>query len=823
MEAALPVVLQILKHFLCCKHVRLSLAFNSFPVYNMSAFCFQTQLVSIMDALSKAAVMEIGKLVEIESKMLKIEITRGRNEVASLTEKLHLMEKLLRMAQRGKQDTGVGLENSVLLEPDRTRPVIKSDFPWDNNNSSPLQEEETPAFESAQEQPELMVVKQEPVEVEDGESEQERTPENTDTQKSPDVSQHSKERLQPVFPDCIVTLNAPPSLPAPEHRNAQWNPQLPPGHTNQEPAKSSPQIVASPLRSVKMHNLRNSTAKKFGCLQCGKSFRCYSQLEIHQRSHTGEKPFRCTLCGKRYAQKGHLYTHQRTHTGEKPYRCPVCGKGFIQKCTLDMHQRTHTGEKPFVCVQCGKGFTKNCNLKKHLLVHLDPDLQMYGNQSTAAFRRNSERAKSSTPQCTAAQLTANCQSTIHSLSFCLIHEGRSGGEISIYTAPPAADMMCDTSNRNFRTQLAVILEKITKTALVEIGNLADEFSSVLLGEISLHKSENEALKKKCYSLEVQLRAAREAQYYPAHVNNIGRRNPEGQEPHKSDQQHQQAAPAIDGVFGKDWCMDLWREDKRVPPQRKETVEPVAMSSMGTQVLDIMDREPDLIFVKEETYDDHPLGQQRRMTDNRKDMGMLEAESALHRSVSELQLHSEDLSSFPLMVDGQAQRSQPSIMDKLIEDAAMSTMLDNNTNPPATSSEYVDYTNAAAKDFVSYPPKPTRPPKHFQCLFCGKVFNYLSSLKVHVRRHSGEKPFSCTVCGKRFAQKTYLKLHQRVHSGEKPYSCPDCGRSFSQKSSLNIHFRTHTGEKPYSCVDCGKCYAYKYGLNHHQCFNHMKNT
>ncbi|XP_054615753.1 zinc finger protein 813-like [Dunckerocampus dactyliophorus] len=391
-------------------------------------------------------------------------------------------------------------------------------------------------------------------------------------------------------------------------------------------------------------------------------------------------------------------------------------------------------------------------------------------------------------------------------------------------------MMCDTTNRNFRTQLAVILEKLTKTALVEIGNLADECSSVLLGEISLHKSENEALKKKCYSLEVQLRAAREAQYYPAPVNNIGRRNPEGQEAHKSDQhqqhqqqhQHQQGAPAIDGVFGKDWCMDLWREDKRVPPQRKETVEPVAMSSMGTQVLDIMDREPDLIFVKEETYDDHPLGQQMRLTENRKDLGMLDAEGALHRSVSELQLHSEDLTNFPLIVDGQAQRSQPSIMDKLIEDAAMSTMLDN-TNPPATTSEYVDYTNATAKDFVSYPPKPTRPPKHFQCLFCGKVFNYLSSLKVHVRRHSGEKPFSCTVCGKRFAQKTYLKLHQRVHSGEKPYSCPDCGRSFSQKSSLNIHFRTHTGEKPYSCVDCGKCYAYKYGLNHHQCFSHMKNT
>ncbi|XP_049417800.1 zinc finger protein 765 isoform X1 [Epinephelus fuscoguttatus] len=384
-------------------------------------------------------------------------------------------------------------------------------------------------------------------------------------------------------------------------------------------------------------------------------------------------------------------------------------------------------------------------------------------------------------------------------------------------------MMCDTTNRSFRAQLAAVLDKLTKAALVEIGNLADECSSVLHTEISLHKTENEALKKRCYLLEVQLRAAREAQTYPAHVNSVSSSR------HPSDvpishlllppEQQQQPAPAIDGVFGKDWCMDLWREDK-LPPQRKEAVEPAAMTSMVPQAIDLMEREPDLIFVKEETYDD-PIGQQMRLTDNRKVAGIFDEDSMLHRSVDELQLHSGELNNYPMTADTQTQqRTQPTIMDKLIDDATMSTMVDN-TNSSSATTEYSDYTNNIHMNATKEPnvqPRPMKPAKRFECLFCGKIFNYLSSLKVHIRRHSGEKPFSCTVCGKRFAQKTYLKLHQRVHSGEKPYSCPDCGKSFSQKSSLNIHLRTHTGEKPYSCVDCGKCYAYKYGLNHHQCFN-----
>ena len=101
-----------------------------------------------------------------------------------------------------------------------------------------------------------------------------------------------------------------------------------------------------------------------------------------------------------------------------------------------------------------------------------------------------------------------------------------------------------------------------------------------------------------------------------------------------------------------------------------------------------------------------------------------------------------------------------------------------------------------------------------CNICGKTYARLSTLRSHLKSHSGEKPYQCSICQKSFTQAANLTAHLRTHSGEKPFKCPVCHRGFSQSSSVTTHMRTHSGDRPYKCNVCNKGFADSSTLTKH---------
>lgn len=107
-------------------------------------------------------------------------------------------------------------------------------------------------------------------------------------------------------------------------------------------------------------------------------------------------------------------------------------------------------------------------------------------------------------------------------------------------------------------------------------------------------------------------------------------------------------------------------------------------------------------------------------------------------------------------------------------------------------------------------------KPFRCNECDKVFSTDSLLRTHYQRYHGNtEELQCSVCQKVFASKGSLKIHKQIHSDEKPYKCTMCGKEFKQPGVLNEHLKTHSSDFPFQCEVCGKRFKSKRSVFRHK--------
>ncbi|KAK4879195.1 hypothetical protein RN001_007341 [Aquatica leii] len=83
---------------------------------------------------------------------------------------------------------------------------------------------------------------------------------------------------------------------------------------------------------------------------------------------------------------------------------------------------------------------------------------------------------------------------------------------------------------------------------------------------------------------------------------------------------------------------------------------------------------------------------------------------------------------------------------------------------------------------------------FTCTYCQKVLRTKKGLKIHERRHTGEKLRSCHLCQAKFTRTNHLRRHIETHNKSNVtstnYICIECGATFTKACYLINHKKEH---------------------------------
>ncbi|GFS81792.1 zinc finger protein 227 [Nephila pilipes] len=100
---------------------------------------------------------------------------------------------------------------------------------------------------------------------------------------------------------------------------------------------------------------------------------------------------------------------------------------------------------------------------------------------------------------------------------------------------------------------------------------------------------------------------------------------------------------------------------------------------------------------------------------------------------------------------------------------------------------------------------------YPCTYCSYSTPYQTNLKNHLRKHTGEKPFVAAKMSFNEQLPVIMKIKTATCS---MFVCPYCDYTTPYKTTMKNHIRKHTGERPFVCNTCGKAFTRNRTLQDH---------
>ena len=110
-------------------------------------------------------------------------------------------------------------------------------------------------------------------------------------------------------------------------------------------------------------------------------------------------------------------------------------------------------------------------------------------------------------------------------------------------------------------------------------------------------------------------------------------------------------------------------------------------------------------------------------------------------------------------------------------------LENPPNDEKPSDEILDETELDNEIFGGRP-------MPFRCVDCPQEFWTAHDLAYHIHIHRGWNSHICNVCERDCGNLSTLTIHMRSHSEERPFVCNGCGTAFKTTGNLKTHRERH---------------------------------